>query len=93
MDILLQLQSARKNRTFYVKVLNIPYSTITRFWAHFDPETVIRFLPKVDEAFHDSFYLAGIIDATFCKRKVLYNFSYSDFTGITCGLGGASSNA
>lgn len=93
MDILLQLQSARKNKTFYVKVLDIPYSTICRFWANVDPDTVIRFLPKVEDAFRDSFYLAGIIDATFCKRKVLYTFSYSDFTGITCGLGGASSNA
>lgn len=93
MDILLQLQSARRNKTFYVKVLDIPCNTICRFWTKFDSETVIRFLTKVEEAFNDSFYLAGIIDATFCKRKVLYTYSYSDFTGITCGLGGASSNA
>ena len=94
MDILLQLQSARKNKTFYVKVLDIPCISICRFWIDFDSETILpRFLPKVEEAFNDSFYLAGIIDATFCKRKVLYTYSYSDFIGITCGLGGASSNA
>lgn len=93
MDILLQLQSARKNRTFYVKVLDIPYTSVCRFLAYADPETVLRFLPKVEEAFIDRFYLAGIIDAAFCKRQVLYTYSYSDFTGITCGLGGASSNA
>lgn len=93
MDILLQLQSARKNKTFYVKVLDIPYNTICLFWTNFDSGIMLRFLPKVEEAFNDSFYLAGIVDATFCKRKVLYVYSYSDFTGITCGLGGASSNA
>ena len=90
MDILLQLQSARRNKTFYVKVLDIPCNTICRFWTKFDSEAMLRFLPKVEEAFNDSFYLAGIIDATFCKRKVLYTYSYSDFTGITCGPGGAS---
>lgn len=93
MDILLQLQSARKNKTFYVKVLDIPCNTICRFWTNYDSDTLIRFIPKVEDAFNDSFYLAGIIDASFCKRKVLYSFSYSDFIGITCGLGGASSNA
>ena len=92
MDILLQLQSARKNKTFYVKVLDIPCNTLCRFWTNYDSDALIRFLPKVEDAFNDSFYLAGIIDATFCKRKVLYTFPYSDFTGITCGLGGASSN-
>lgn len=93
MDILLQLQSARKNKTFYVKVLDIPCNTISRFWADFSIDAVLLFLPKVEEAFNDSFYLAGIVDASFCKRKVLYTYSYSDFIGITCGLGGASSNA
>lgn len=93
MDILLQLQSARKNRTFYVKVLDLPYNSICRFWVDFDPKATLRFLPKVEEAFNDSFYLAGIIDATFCNRQVLYTYSYSDFIGITCGLGEASSNA
>ena len=90
MDILLQLQSARKNKTFYVKVLDLPCNTICRFWTGFDSEAILRFLPKVEESFNDSFYLAGIIDATFCKRTVLCTYSYSDFIGVTCGPGGAS---
>ena len=93
MDILLQLQSVRRNKSFYVKVLDIPYNTICRFWSNSTPDTLLHFLPKVEDFFNDRYYLTGIIDATFCKRKVLYSFSYSDYTGITCGLGGASSNA
>lgn len=93
MDILLQLQSVRKNKAFYVKISGVPYNTICNFWSHSKPDTLLHFLPKVEEFFDDRYYIIGIIDATFCNRKVLYTFSYSDYTGITCGLGGASSNA
>lgn len=92
MDILLQLQSIRKNKSFYIKVLDIPYNTICRFWSNSKPDNLLRLLPQVEEAFCDRYYLTGILDATFSNRKVLYTFSYSDYTGITCGLGGASSN-
>lgn len=92
MDILLQLQSIRKHKSFYVKVLDVPYNTICCFWSNSKPETLLHFLPKIEDFFNDNYYLTGIIDATFCNRKVLYSFSYSDYTGITCGLGGASSN-
>lgn len=87
MDILLQLQSARKNKSFYVEISDLPCNTICRFWTDFHFKTVLGFLPKVEETFNDSFYLAGIIDATFCKRKVLVTYSYSEFVGITSGLG------
>lgn len=87
MDILLQLHSARKNKTFFVKLENVPYTTVCRYLSNFDLDIIMSLLPKVEELMNDSFYLAGIIDAAFCKRKVSHTFSYSDLTGIVYGLG------
>ena len=87
MDILLQLQSARRNKTFFVKLENVPYTTVSRYLSNYDLDILMYLLPKVEELMNDSFYLAGIIDAAFCKRKVLHTFSYSDLTGIVHGLG------
>ena len=87
MDILLQLQSARKNKTFFAKLENVPYTTVSCYLRNYDFDIIMYLLLKVEELMDDSFYLAGIIDASFCKRKVSHTFSYSDLTGIIHGLG------
>lgn len=92
MDILLQLQSARKKKTFYVCVENVPVNVLLR--AHlelnFAAET-LRVLPLIEGELNDDFYIAGIIDKSFCNRKVTLTISYDDFYRQACGLGVASS--
>ena len=92
MDILFQLQSARKKKTFYVCVENVPVNVLSR--AHlelnFAAET-LRVLPLIEGKLSDDFYVAGIIDKSFCNRKVTLTISYDDFYRQACGLGEASS--
>lgn len=92
MDILLQLQSARKKKTFYVCVENLPVNTLLRalIELQFSSETLYA-LPLIEEKLNDDFYVAGIIDKSFCNRKVTLTVSYDDFYRRACGLGEASS--
>ena len=92
MDILLQLQSARKKKTFYVCVENIPANTLMRaeIDLQFSSQTLYA-LPLIEEKLHDDFYVAGIVDKSFCNRKVALTVSYDDFCRRARGLGEASS--
>lgn len=92
MDILLQLQSARKKKTFYVCVENVPANTLSRAQVelNFTSETLLV-LPFIEEQLNDDFYVAGIIDKSFCSRKVALTVSYDDFYRRACGLGETSS--
>lgn len=92
MDILLQLQSARKKKTFYVCIENLPVNTLLRalIELNFSSET-LRTLPLIEEKLTDDFYVAGIIDKSFCNRKVTLAMSYDDFYRRACGLGETSS--
>lgn len=92
MDILLQLQSARRKKTFYVCVESVPVSSLSRAQLELDflPKT-LRILPFIEEELYDDFYLAGIIDKSFCNRTVTFTISYADFYRRACGLGEASS--
>lgn len=88
MDILLQLQSARKNKTFYVCVENVPTNTLLRASVDLDfAKETLYVLPRIEEALNDSFYIAGFIDKTFCNRKVVLNISYDGFYRQACGPG------
>ena len=92
MDILLQLQSARKRKTFYVCVESIPVNTLMRaeLELQFSSQTLSA-LPLIEEKLNDDFYVAGIVDRSFCNRKVILTVSYDDFCRRACGLGEASS--
>ena len=92
MDILLQLQSARKKKSFYVCVENVPVNVLLRaqLELNFSAE-ILRALPSIEEELNDDFYVAGIIDKSFCDRKVLLTVSYDDFYHRACGLGETSS--
>lgn len=92
MDILLQLQSARKKKTFYVCVENLPVNTLLRALLELDfSSDTLYALPLIEERLNDDFYVAGIIDKSFCNRQVLLTVSYDDFHRRACGLGEASS--
>lgn len=92
MDILLQLQSARKKKTFYVCVEKVPVNVLLRaqLELNFSAET-LRVLPFIEEQLNDDFYVAGLLDKSFCNRKVLLTISYDDFYHRACGLGETSS--
>lgn len=92
MDILLQLQSARKRKTFYVCIENLPVNTLLRalIELNFSSETLYA-LPLIEDQLNDDFYVAGIIDKSFCNRKITLTVSYDDFHRRACGLGEASS--
>lgn len=87
MDILLQLHSARKNKAFFIKVENVPYTTMGRYLLDLNFDIIVYLLSQAGDLMNDSFYLAGVIDAAFCKRTVSHTFSYSDLTGIVYGPG------
>ena len=91
MDILLQLQSARKNKSVYVCIENVPTSTLIRalIQLNFAAETLYM-LPSVDDILHDSFYIAGFVDKAFCHRKVALSIPYGDYYRQACGPGEAS---
>ena len=94
MDILLQFQSARKHKTFYGCVENVPVPTLSRVLTELDFEkNLLKALPIFEEKLNDSFCVAGIIDKTFCNRKVALTISYDDFCRRARGLGETSSIA
>lgn len=92
MDILLQLQSARRKKSFYICVENVPVNVLLRaqLELNFSAE-ILRALPSIEEGLNDDFYVAGILDKSFCNRKVLLTISYDDFYHRACGLGETSS--
>ena len=80
MDILLQLQSARKKKSFYVCIENVPVNVLLRAQLELNfAVEVLRALPSIEDELSDDFYVAGIIDRSFCDRKVLLTISYDDF--------------
>lgn len=94
MDILLQLQSARRHKTFYGCIENVPVHTLSRALTELNfVSDSLKALPLFEEKLNDSFYIAGIVDKTFCNRKVTLTISYDDFCRRACGLGEASSIA
>ena len=92
MDIILQYLNVRKQKQAFVKVTGIDRNTIYQAINHRRvDDKAIRLIEHIEDAFNASFILVGILDAQYCKRKTLMELSYSDFCGITCGLGEASS--
>lgn len=88
MDILLQLQSARKNRTFYVCVEKVPVSTLMHAFVDLDfAKKTLYVLPHLEEELYDCFYIAGFVDRSFCNRKVVLSVSYDSFYCQACGPG------
>lgn len=92
MDVLIQFQSARKCKSIYCCVENVPVTTLSRLLTESDfVQDLLKALPFFEDKLNDSFYVAGIIDRVFCNRKVVLSVSYDDFCRQACGLGEASS--
>ena len=92
MDILLQLQSAKKHKMIYCCVENVPAGTLLSADINLDFARDLQFATSLfEEALNDNFYIAGYIDRTFCNRKIALTVSYDDFRRRVHGLGEASS--
>lgn len=92
MDILLQLQSARKHKSIYGCVENVPANTLSLALIQLDfAKDLLYALSIFEERLNDRFYIAGIIDKTLCDRKVILTVSYDDFCRRARGLGETSS--
>ena len=92
MDILLQLQSAKKHKMVYCCVEGIPSSTLSSAAIDLNFARDILFaLPLFEEGLSDRFYVAGFVDRSFCNRKVALSVSYDDFRRRARGLGETSS--
>lgn len=92
MDILLQLQSARKHKMLYGCIEDVPARTLSHAFIDLNfMKTVLHSLSIFEKELNDNFYVAGIVDKLFCNRKVALTVSYDDFCRIACGLGEASS--
>lgn len=86
MDILLQLQSARKHKMLYGCVENVPARTLSHALIDLNfAKTVLHSLSIFETELNDNFYVAGIVDKLFCNRKVALAVSYDDFCRIACG--------
>lgn len=91
MDILLQLQSAKKHKMIYGRIENVPASSLLAAFLELDFARDSLFaLPLFEEALGDRFYVAGFADRSFCNRTIALSVSYDDFRRRACGPGEAS---
>lgn len=91
MDILFQYLNIRKRKQEYVRVLDVPCSTL---YSALELEMANRALVFVDymqKTYQSSYMFVGIFDADYCNRKPCAVFSYADFCQLTCGLDEVSS--
>ena len=92
MDILLQLQSAKKHKMLYGCIENVPENSLMAALLNLDFARDSLFaLPLFEEGLSDRFYVAGFADRSFCNRTVALSVSYDDFRRRARGLGETSS--
>ena len=94
MDILLQYLNIRKQKQEFIKVIDVPCNSVYQSvsWA-FDinmADRALDFIDYMERNYKSNYLLTGIIDAKYCNRKGLAEFSYVDFRQLTCGPGETS---
>lgn len=97
MDILLQYLNIKKQKQEYIKVVNVPcnsiYQSVYQAFGINMADRGLDFVDYMGQTYKSIYMFVGIIDAQYCNRTVRAVFPYVDFCQLTCGLGGASSNA
>lgn len=91
MDILLQYLNIRKHKQEYIKVVDLPCSTVYQALELEMAERAISFVDYMQQTYQSAYLFVGIIDAEYCNRTSRAVFSYTDFCRLTCGLGETSS--
>lgn len=87
MDILLQYLNIKKNKQEFIKVVDLPRSTIYKSLDLDIADRAISFVDYMQQTYQSTYLLVGIIDAAYCNRTARAVFSYTDFCQLTCGLG------
>lgn len=94
MDILLQYLNIRKQRQEFIKVIDVPcnsvYQSINQTFNVNMADRALDFRDYMERTYKSNYLLTGIIDAKYCNRKELAEFSYVDFRQLTCGPGETS---
>lgn len=97
MDILLQYLNVKKQKQEYIKVIGVPcnsiYQSVYQAFGINMADRGLDFVDYLGQSYNSIYLFVGIIDAQYCNRTARAVFSYADFCQLTCGLGGASSNA
>ena len=94
MDILLQYLNVRAQKQAFVKITDVPcYSVFQATCPSFNmnvPYQALKLTDYLEQAYRSNFMLTGIIDANYCCRTTIVQFSYADFCQLTCGPGETS---
>lgn len=94
MDILLQYLNIRKQKQEFIKVIDVPctsvYQSINRAFNINMADEALGFIDYMERNYKSNYLLTGIVDAKYCNRKELAEFSYVDFRQLTCGPGETS---
>ena len=94
MDILLQYLNIRAQKQVFVKVTDVPCRSVFQSIHHsfkLDlPCRALKLIDYLEQAYYSNFMLTGIIDAKYCYRTTIVQFSYVDFCQLTCGPGETS---
>lgn len=91
MDILLQYLNIRKRKQEYVKVVDLPCSSVYQALELEMADRAVSFVDYMQQTYRSTYLFVGIIDAEYCNRTSRAVFSYTDFCQLTCGLGETSS--
>ena len=94
MDILLQYLNIRKQKQEFIKVLDVPcnsiYQSIYQAFGINMADRALNFIDYMERNYRSNYMFVGIIDAKYCNRVTLEEFSYVDFRQLTCGPGETS---
>lgn len=87
MDILLQYLNVRKQNQEYIKILDLPCSTVYRALEFNMFDRAKSFEDYLQQTYQSTYLFVGIIDADYCNRASRAIFSYADFCQLTSGPG------
>ena len=91
MDILLQYLNIDKHKQEYIKVLDLPCTTVYQALQLEIAARAVSFMDYMQQTYRSTYLFVGIINAKYCNRTARSVFSYTDFCQLTCGLGETSS--
>lgn len=87
MDILLQYLNVRKQKQEYMKIVDIPCSTLYQASQLNMIDRAVSFIDYMQHTYDSTYFFVGIIDAMYCNRTSRAVFSYTDFRQLTSGPG------
>lgn len=94
MDILLQYLNIKKQKQEYIKVIDVPcssvYQSIYQAFGINMVDKALSFRDYMEQTYRSNYLFVGIIDAQYCNRVTRAVFSYVDFCQLTCGPGETS---